>query len=185
MYGRYLRWAIEQGKCYLGLDIVPRYVEAGRKTVIKLGLSPQHYQFVLGGAEEIAKLVKPKQLLVEPQRCLLLFPFNSFGNILNPSPVVTGLRESGLPFLISSYSTTAEATACREQYYRNCGYHELHLFEDERGVHFVSPDGLHSIAFHLKYLQKLCAVNGITVEAVPFSKIGVAYTTMTISRCIA
>lgn len=176
MYGRYLKWAVENGKCYLGIDIVPRYIETGRKIISDLQLDRNKYRFVLGGAENTTDLVKPKEWNVKPQECLLYFPFNSFGNMEDPLLIVKNIKKSGLPFLISTYGTDQETNVCREQYYRNCGYSEIISVQDEKGVRFVSPEGLSTIAYHPDYLQQIFSISSLKVAIVHFSQIGVAFT---------
>jgi len=184
MYGRYLKWAVENGKCYLGIDIVRRYIEDGEKIVSELQLDPDKYRFVLGGAENIIDLVKPNEWNVKPDKCLLFFPFNSFGNMENPVVVIKSIKKSGLPFLISIYDTSQEINVCREQYYRNCGYSEIVCVQDEKGVRFTSSDGLSSIAYHQNYLQNLFVSNGLRTTIISFSKIGVVFTLPKLARRI-
>lgn len=176
MYGRYLKWAVENGKYYLGIDIVQRYIETGRKVISDSQFDPSKYRFILGGAENIVGLVKPEEWNVKPRECLLFFPFNSFGNMEDPSVIVKSIKKSGLPFLITTYGTNQETNACRERYYRNCGYSEIVSVQDEKGVRFVSPEGLSTIAYHLDYLQKIFTLSNSKVTIVHFSQIGVAFT---------
>jgi hypothetical protein len=176
MHGRYLKWAVKNNKCYLGIDIVERYIETGKKIVLGLQLDTNKYRFILGGAENIAKIVKLDEWDIRPNRCVLFFPFNSFGNMDNPVAVIKSIKKSSLPFLISTYDTNPEANKCREQYYKNCGYIEVSIIQDEKGVRFVSSDGLSSIAYHKNYLQEVFAINSLKVVAIRFSQIGLAYT---------
>jgi len=175
MYGRFLKWAVENSKCYLGIDVVERYIENGKKTVLDSRLDSTKYRFILGGAENIAELVKPDEWSIKLNRCILFFPFNSFGNINEPLAVIRSIKKSGLPFLISTYGTDQETNRCREQYYRNCGYSEIVSVQDEKGVRFVSPDGLSTIAYHPDYLQKIFILSSLEVTIVHFSRIGVAF----------
>ncbi|MBU1151426.1 hypothetical protein KJ632_01195 [Patescibacteria group bacterium] len=176
MYGRYPKWAVENGKYYLGIDIVQRYIETGRKIILDLQLNPDKCRFVLGGAENITDLVKPREWNVKLRKCLLFFPFNSFGNMEDPLVIVKGIKKSGLPFLISTYGTSQETNVCREQYYRDCGYSEIVSLQDEKGVRFVSPDGLSTIAYHPDYLQEIFTIASLKVAIVHFSQIAVAFT---------
>ena len=184
MYGRYLKWAVENSKCYLGIDIVQRYIKDGKRIVAKLQLDPDKYRFMLGGAEKITDLVKPSEWNIAPDKCLLFFPFNSFGNMENPVVVIKSIKKSGLPFLISTYGTSQEINAYREQYYRNCGYAEILCVQDEKGVRFTSPDGLSSIAYHPNYLRGLFVSNGLRATVISFSKIGIALTTPKLAKII-
>jgi len=184
MYGRYLKWAVENGKRYFGIDVVERYIVAGKKVVLDSQLDPIEYRFVLGKAENIAELVKPDELGVKPNQCILFFPFNSFGNMDDPLAVIRGIRKSGLPFLISTYGTSKEINICREKYYRNCGYSKIVSIQDEKGVRFVSLDGLSTIAYHSDYLQEIFTVTGLKVAIVHFSQIGVAFTSPELAKKI-
>ena len=175
MHGRYLNWAIQHQKRYIGLDIVTRYIESGRSTVVKLALPSEAYQFILGRAEEVSKIVHPNEYGILPNRCLLWFPFNSFGNTENSLLVLQELKRANLPFCISSYQTTERATSSREQYYCACGYRNIQVAKNEQGICFFSPDGLRSMAYHPEYLQHLCVLCGLQITTTLFARIGVAY----------
>lgn len=174
MYGLHLDWAISQKKRYLGIDIVERYIVAGRQMVAKRGLSQEDYRFVVGDAEELAHVLEQQHLGSE--RSLLFFPFNSFGNMLHVERVIASLHESNLPFLISSYQTTEDATKSREEYYTRCGYKDIRYSNSEKGVCFSSLDGLYSIAYHPAYLRKLCSDHNLTIEVTLTQPINMFYT---------
>src|SRR5712691_11754913 len=113
MQGRYLNWAVNQSKNYIGIDIVPKYIEAGSLRVLERRLCSRSYRFTLGSAEEIASIVQPTELGMTPGRCLLLFPFNSFLNIPDTDGVLVNLAQSKIPFLVSSYLVSELATQSR------------------------------------------------------------------------
>ncbi|MBN1258602.1 hypothetical protein JXA05_02500, partial [Candidatus Peregrinibacteria bacterium] len=106
---------------------------------------------------------------------LALFPFNSFGNMGRPEEVIRSLALSRIPFLISSYSTDAFANSVRADYYKNCAYDGLKCDVNEKGVSFLSKDGLNTIAYHRDYLVNLFNEFGLKVAPVDFSPMGVAY----------
>lgn len=184
MHGRYLKWAVENGKYYLGIDIVQRYIGIGRKIILDSQLDPTEYRFILGEAENITELVRLDEWDVKPNRCILFFPFNSFGNMNDPLTVIRGIKKSRLPFLISTYGTSKEINICREKYYRNCGYSEIVSVQDEKGVRFVSPDGLFTIAYHPDYLQEIFTITNLEAAIVHFSQIGVAFTLSELAKKI-
>jgi len=175
MHGRYLCWAIRRKKSYIGLDIVERYISAGRQRLGELKTPSDQCRFVLGGAEDIADIIHPNDLGVDVGRCLAFFPFNSFGNMPNPKLVVKGLAQSGLPFCISSYRISQKATECRKSYYRNCGYGRIRISQGQNGVRFSSPDGLSTIAYDPTFLRGMFASNNIYARSMLFSQIGMAY----------
>jgi len=175
MHGRYLDWAVRHEKAYLGLDIVARYVERGRALAAARGLDPCRHRFVLGAAEQLDAQLGAQRAAERAARWAVLFPFNSFGNVPDPAPVIDALCAARAPFLVSSYATSPRATDVRARYYRNCGYGGVRALADERGVCFVAAEGLRSFAYDPRYLTALFAARGIALEATPFAEIGIAY----------
>lgn len=169
MHGLHLEWAIAHDISYLGLDIVPRYIERGRRSVEARGLAPDRFRFELAGAEDLATVTRP------PGRALTLFPFNSFGNMTEPERVLAGLSAAGTPFLISSYDTGPAATRRRREYYTACGYEGLRVTEDETGIRFTSPDGLDTMAYHPAYLLGRLRAHGLEGSVLPCGEFGIAY----------
>lgn len=172
MHGRYLGWAVERGKSYIGIDVVHRFIEEGRRRIAEMQL-PVSYQFVEGAAEDIPTLIPVRRL--RNKKCLLFFPFNSFGNMEDAEPVIAAVKASGLSFLISSYQTTATANACREEYYRRCGYRNIRRTVNDKGVCFYSDDGLRTVAYHPAYIRRICIKQNVAVRSMPFSFFGIAY----------
>jgi hypothetical protein len=183
-HGCYLKWAVKNDKHYLGVDIVQRYIKVGRRVILDLQLDTDKYKFVLGGAEKITDLITLDGRDIEPNRCLLFFPFNSFGNMEDPLVVIKSIKASGIPFLISTYSTNQEASIYRERYYKNCGYFDIFKIRDEKGVRFVSSDGLSTIAYHSDYIQEIFISINLNVTIFHFSKIGVAFASPEIANNI-
>jgi len=172
MNGRYLEWAVAENKSYIGIDVVPRFIKEGKERVIKLKLGT-NYQFIEGTAEDIINLIPIKEL--RNKNCLLFFPFNSFGNMEDARPVISAIKESGLPFLISSYQTTLKANKCREVYYNQCGYKGVKCKNNNKGVCFCSDDGLKTIAYHPVYIKKICKIKNLAVKSMSFSIFGMMY----------
>lgn len=168
MWGRYLRWAVERGLDYLGLDIVPRYITAGRNAVSRLGLSPERYRFVMTAAEAL-----PRVITGDPSRAFAFFPFNSFGNASHPKGISAALEQVSIPFLISSYSTSRAATESRREYYEAAGMRAICQQRSRFGVTFSSPDGLNSTAYSTSGMRELFV--GIPLRAAHFGGIGIAW----------
>ena len=175
MHGRYLCWAIRRKKSYIGIDVVERYIFAGKQRLGELKTLSDQCSFILGSAEDIADTIHPNDLGVDVGRCLAFFPFNSFGNMPNPKSVVKSLAQSGLPFCISSYRISQKATECRKRYYRNCGYVGIRTSRSRSGVRFSSPDGLSTIAYGPTFLREMFATNNIDARSMPFSQVGMAH----------
>jgi hypothetical protein len=175
MEGRYLDWAFANDKMYLGIDIVQRYIEAG-KTRLKTGRFPAFsYRMRIGDAEEISTLLKAEGFEYSNTRALLFFPFNSFGNMSSAERVIENLADANLPFVISTYGTSTDANACRHTYYKSCEYKDITMNANDDGVRFFSPDGLNTIAYSSTYMQVLFNRYKLTVQRLPFSCIGIAY----------
>jgi hypothetical protein len=172
MEGRWLEWAMEMRKRYVGIDVVSRYIQECLSRIARMNLSSDQCQCMLGSATDLESLKSCWSSSVHP---LVFFPFNSFGNMEDPCAVIESLRKSGMPFLVSSYDTSAYATACRLEYYANCQYGDLQCVENDRGVLFHSPDGLHSFAYHEDFLLHEFRKRGLGVEVIVFANIGKMY----------
>lgn len=176
VYGRYLDWAIAHKKSYIGIDIVERYVEDGRQILTDRQLPTDTFSFIAGDAEMLAQLIQPDQLPVAPHRSLLLFPFNSFGNMSSADRVLQSLRACNLPFMISSYQTTDYANASRYKYYERCEYKDMHMCASAEGVRFTSSDGLNAIAYRIDYLLNLLGNHQHTARCLCTTNINAVYT---------
>ncbi|HBY01851.1 MAG TPA: hypothetical protein DEG92_04805 [Rikenellaceae bacterium] len=172
MDGRYLTWAAHSGKLYLGIDVVPRYIDIALKKLMQMSIDPKNYRLVVGDVVDLPHLISKENFEVSPPKILTFFPFNSFGNILDIDGAALALSRMGTPTIISTYGTHTEATIERKKYYANCHYDNLQLIEDERGVYFKSNDGLCSVAYHFGYIRNFFSSYGITASSLSFSKIG-------------
>ncbi|HKV92562.1 MAG TPA: hypothetical protein VJW20_08450 [Candidatus Angelobacter sp.] len=174
MHGRYLQWAIENRKRYFGVDVIHRYIQNGRRTIARRCLPVADYQFLLGGVEQLSTVVKDPHVHANPRQYLMLFPFNSFGNMDYPEEVIKSLKSVNLQFVISSYQTTEYATSARAEYYALCGYEDLRIIRDNHKVGVTSSEGLRSYAFNPTYLMRRFRESKIPVVLVPFVDIGMA-----------
>lgn len=175
MDGRYLDWAVGQDKRYLGIDIVDRYVKMGRNKLLSRGSPLTRCRIEICDATVVHELPFRNGWLTVQDRALIVFPFNSFGNMKKPDEVLGSVSKTQKPFLICSYLVDDLANKVRLQYYNNCGYGQIKCLTDDRGVRFVSDDGLDTIAYYPAYLEQLCEENRVFVEMVPISSIGVGY----------
>jgi len=171
MNGRHLDWAISFSKKYLGIDIVQRYIDDAKKTILSLGVSLPDYEAELCSIEKISSLLSNKKI----DQFMLFFPFNSFGNMKAAYPVLKVLKNNNYPFLISSYQTNKQANESRLTYYKKCGYKNIECIDDEKGIRFISEEGLNTIAYHPTYLEKIFEELGMIVNKIPFCKIGMGY----------
>lgn len=93
MNGRYLEYALKHGYKYVGLDIIPSYIEEGRIRVNMIPLNKRYnYNFILGDASNLDLLLKRTSLKLDLSHSLLFFPFNSFGNMDDYLSVIKALK---------------------------------------------------------------------------------------------
>lgn len=171
MEGRHVDWALARDKRYIGIDATRKYVEAGVAQLRERKLPKDRFSLLHARAEELHRLPE----LRDKTRSLLFFPFNSIGNMDELGAVLRSLAAVGMPYLISTYTTSEEATNARASYYANCAFDGLRRSDDERGVCFRSCDGLCSIAFNHDYFLRVCRINALAVESVRLGAFGVAY----------
>lgn len=172
MQGRHLDWTIGHGKRYVGIDIVERHLEIGRRIARARGLATDACRFLRGDAEEIDRLLGPP---AAGEKSLIFFPFNVFGAVGDVRRVMAAVRRSERPFLISAYQVTDDATARREEYYRRSGCRDLCVRQDAHGVCFETADGFRTIAYDPAYLVSLWREHGVEVSALVWSRLNAAY----------
>ncbi len=173
MDGRHVDWAVAHRKSYLGVEPVSRYAAAAQRSIRRSRLDPARYRVLENTAEHLdgilTEQVKPRE------RCLVFFPFNSFGNAQHPTRILSTLALTGRPVLISSYRTTRLATRIRRGYYERCAYRSLRQEISTEGIRFVTDDGLSSVAYRPRFLARLAATDGLDLMPVRFGQIGLAF----------
>jgi SAM-dependent methyltransferase len=169
--GRYLRLAAAHDVAYLGIDVVERHVEAGRRAVAEHGLPADRYRFMLGEAETIADVVEPVA------GTLVLFPFSILSALSDLDALARQLRRLGSPFLASLYRPTQRMTAGRLEYYRRCGFRDVRARWSARGVSLTTGEGLTTTAYHPSFLQELWSRHGLQVEMAALSEVYAAAAT--------
>lgn len=172
MEGRLADWARERGVRYFGLDVEPSFRECWD--------AREGATFVLGDALDLLGSLREHTAEIPADRSLVVFPFNSMGNVGDAAGVARSLREFGRRFVLLTYETTAAAQSIRHEYYRRCEYEQLHVEESAEGVRFTSSDGLDSVAYHPDYIRSVFARQGIELNSLGFARFGVAWTDLDI-----
>mgnify|MGYP001466761920 CR=1 FL=1 len=175
MYGRYLQWANDNVQNYIGIDIIKSYVKIGQKNSKIHSNKLSNCFFILGNAENLDTILNWKKLNLDPNKTLIFFPFNSFGNMQNYLSVIQSLKKTATSFFISSYTTNKAATLSRQKYYQACNYSNLKEEKNEEGVVFSSTDGLRTMAYHQKFLVESFKEQGLKIDTTFFGNIGIAY----------
>ncbi len=169
MHGRYLDWCAQHNIQYTGVDVVDRYIKMGEKRLKSAPYNTGLFRFVKMDACEVRKIS------IEPQS-IMLFPFNSFGNMLFPADVARSVIDSGCSFVICSYKTDDYSLKIRSDYYKSSGFSDLVVKTNKMGVTFVSPSkGLNSVAFSPSYIHTVFSKLARPVRQTPIGNIGIAY----------
>ena len=180
MDGRHVDWAVAHRKHYLGVEPVARYAAAAQRLIRGANLDPARHRVLENTADHLDEIL-PEQIGPR-ERCLVLFPFNSFGNAQHPAPILRALARTGRPVLISSYRTTQPATRVRRSYYERCAYRSLREEISTECIRFVTDDGLNSAAYRPRFLARLAAAAGLDLMPVPFGQIGLAFASPSVAR---
>jgi hypothetical protein len=107
-------------------------------------------------------------------RTLCLFPFNVFGNILDPLRVLKIMRDLKYAMLISTYRHVANQDAIM-QYYTACGLTHIEVKAQKYGTLISSREGFHSTIYQTEYIQHLSNQCGFKIEITNFNKLGTLY----------
>lgn len=175
MEARNMEVAIKNGKKYIGIDIVPEYIDIASGIVKQRNLQ-ETCEFLCIDAERLDDILKKSNLLEKSKAPLFFFPFNSFGNMINFDKVIKSISNiKNADFILFTYLTDKKATEERFKYYNNCNYSNLRICNEKEGVRFTADDGLNSMAYDQKFLKDCIKKNGLNLEIAPFSNIGIAY----------
>jgi hypothetical protein len=175
--GRHLKWALNKGKYYVGIDIVDRHILDATKQASSLNLDSNQYKFICGRAENFHTILNnlSNTNYTPTRNSLTYFPFNILGNIENFNRLIMNLKDSNVNFYMSSFKTDEFSTKVRKKYYTQCGCSNLIEIQDDTGIRFKSQEGLDTIAYFPDWLNKRFLDIGIKIKVYELSKIGVAY----------
>lgn len=164
---------------YYGVDIVDKYIKEAQA---KIKLATQRHPSLIAEAYcvsiyDLASCFQAHPLQINPNLSLnplAIFPFNSFGNIEDPEKAARAVSDCGLDFLILTYRTDDYSTKVRKAYYQNCGYTGITTLNDERGIRFISSEGLNTVAYEENYIKTLLGIN-FSIQEYPIAQVGVGY----------
>ena len=175
MEARNMEYAIKNNKKYIGIDIVPEYIEIANRIVEKRKLTSS-CEFICIDAEKLDNILEKSKLLKSSSKPLFFFPFNSFGNMNNFDNVIKSINNiKNSDFILFTYQTNEKSTSERFKYYDNCNYDNLRVIQEENGVRFTADNGLNSMAYNDKFLQDFIKKCGLDIEIKKFADIGIAY----------
>jgi hypothetical protein len=135
---------------YVGLDLVEGSIATLRERIAKeQNVRALRHALTL----DVLEIDRLADMLV-PGRTVAMFPFNSFGNLPAPLPVLDALAKAGVDIWIGTYDTSEEMTAIRREYYDAAGIGAVDAHVDESGVMFTSEAGLRSCAYSEEWLRR-------------------------------
>lgn len=169
MDGRLHRNTIhESGIRYLGLDVVPELIERLLRNIADCGAENATARVL-----DICDLHLTPE--IEGGSPLVVFPFNSFGNLVSPNAALASVARCDSDILILTYRTDDRTNGVRTDYYRRCGYSGLTQRRTPDGVLFSAQQGLHSMAYERSWLLPRLNRLGFEVTCEAFADIGVCY----------
>ncbi len=157
--GRLLQVARMSQVLYFGVDLSSTAVAALRDKIAREGIAGQATAFV-------GDVTSPRTWFHEVSglRPLFVFPFNLFGNLSDPSAVVSELRGDNRFGVISVFNSEDATTMMRDEYYAACGIEGLSWeTAPYGGVRFRGDCGFVSQSFGQGQVNKLMADCGFRV----------------------
>jgi hypothetical protein len=183
MQGRYIERVLRAGKYYIGIDLVERYINTALLRASSLSLDAKRYSFFCLGASRIHDLIQLSQLSdFGSGQALVVFPFNSFGNIEDVSQTMLSLMKSKSHFFISTYKTDSFSSSVRRDYYGNCNYSGLRQINETNGIRFISNDGLNTMAYSHHWLVSCFGDFGFQLRVVDIGPIGIGFMTSGLAK---
>ena len=92
MEARNLDLAINNKKKYIGIDIVPEYINIANELIQKRNLQ-ENCEFLCINAEQLNNIKEQSNILKFSKSPLFFFPFNSFGNMDKYENVIYSMKK--------------------------------------------------------------------------------------------
>jgi hypothetical protein len=163
---------VKCGVSYLGIDVVAKLVEDLEERIATRHTSSRII------AKAICQDISNVYSIVSENHItngIVIFPFNSFGNLSNPVSAIKAAAQSVLDIAIFTYGTDNASSQIRRQYYNNCNYSQLFMKKDAKGIFFSSKEGLYSYAYSKAFLNELLFEFGYKIKTSKFARIGRLY----------
>ncbi|MDD3645940.1 MAG: radical SAM protein [Candidatus Gracilibacteria bacterium] len=171
MNARNVNISLDLGIGYFGIDIVQRYIEEAKIKISSSGIKDSFVKVLSADKVKLDNIV-----IGASEKPLVLFPFNSFGNIENIRSTLLSFSALGFDLLISTYGTDDFSNEVRYNYYINCGYEGLQQNEGDESIVFSSNEGLHTSVYKEQWLRKLIKESGYgNIEVISYGGIGKGY----------
>jgi hypothetical protein len=167
--GRYTAAVTETKRNYIGIDIAAHHIDDA-STAHK---SNSKALFFCDDILNFEKIFLANT--INTNSSLLFFPFNCFGNLVNPVTILEKMAVLKISFAIFTYSPDANATCERSKYYHTSGFKDLSLTNESEGIRFTCATGLNTIAYHESWFKEAFSHLKIQYRRREFGEIGRAY----------
>lgn len=169
MDGRNLELIASLNKNYVGVDLENRYIEAAKNKHATVNGA----MFVCDDIINLKSILQ--QIEYNKEELVVVFPFNSFGNVTDNFKTLNTLLTEKFKVVIFTYKNNKFTDTIRENYYLKSGFENLSVEKNGDGVRFFNQTGLNSKAFSEQWFEKIgiCTNNKFHIQN--FSNIGVAY----------
>lgn len=166
---------------YLGIDLVPDSVAQLNRRLHERPFRNERAHALVMDVGDLSILRKT----LGKERTLVVFPFNSFGNLDEPIRAIREVQKCCADLLILTYGTDQTSTQLRREYYDRCGYTSVDLLQDDHGMLFTSPEGLHSYAYHETWIRDHFRRHAFGCNKQMFGRLGIAYWGMKTRRRVS
>ena len=162
---------LQAGVRYLGIDIVPESIIAFQEHL-------RTRRDTTGLAEARVLDVSELSLIQTDfigRRVLVVFPFNSFGNLEHPTVALAEVAKCGYDPLILTYRADEVSSAVRAEYYQRCGYTGIQHIVSDQGTCFRAVEGLCTWAYNRVWLIDQLRTAAFVCEEYSLASVGIAY----------
>jgi len=170
MNGRNFELISSFGRKYIGVDIIDRYIHEAQKKY----QNSKKCLFICGDIINISHILHDRGIPVSDSM-VLIFPFNSFGNVLDAQRTLKVLLKDGFNVAIFTYKIDEHTNSVRVDYYNKSGFNSLKKEMSSDVVRFYSSNGLNSKAYSKDWFSENAKGSKYHFNSVYFSNIGVLY----------
>lgn len=139
---------VKQGYKYFGIDINKEFIKNSKLYLNKEKLTEQAF------VDDISFFELDSSHIFLQKKCLILFPFNLFGN-LEEEQTLNHLFTLRKDFIIVTYTFDEKAEKIRGNYYNNCQYTNVKFIKNDNFSTFTSDEGLHSTSYNQNFLKNM------------------------------
>ncbi|MCB9065023.1 MAG: class I SAM-dependent methyltransferase [Chitinophagales bacterium] len=165
--GRHTAQVLADGKQYIGIDNVSRYIETARRRFARHATQPE---FIV---DDIKNFVR--HMPTQAGKMLMIFPFNIIGNLPNAEEILTKALKMSDGVIVFGYKNDFHTQSVRNDYYNSAGFEDITCITNKDGVRFTDKRGLNTIAYSEQWFHDIFNEHYEHCHHINFGNIGVAY----------